>query len=312
MNLEEVPLPEPEAGELRLRVEAAAVGLPDVMLCRGSYAFNPPLPFTPGQEVCGIVTAAGEGSRTPLGARVMAVTAFIRGAGGFAEEALVLDGSSFEAPTSLSAADAAGFTIPYHTAYLALITRAQLEAGETLVVLGAAGGSGSAALQLGRALGAEVIAVVTGSAKARACSDLGAHRVLDASDCNIKDEILTLTRGKGADVIFDPVGGESFQAALPALASEGRLLAVGFASGAWSDAATARLVAQNASVLGVYVGAYAKPFTDTLHASLLEYWAEKSIRSVVTTNIPFEELDRALEDLGRRRIIGKIVTHPGG
>ena len=179
MNLEEVPLPEPEAGELRLRVEAAAVGLPDVMLCRGSYAFNPPLPFTPGQEVCGIVTAAGEGSRTPLGARVMAVTAFIRGAGGFAEEALVLDGSSFEAPTSLSAADAAGFTIPYHTAYLALITRAQLEAGETLVVLGAAGGSGSAALQLGRALGAEVIAVVTGSAKARACSDLGAHRVLD-------------------------------------------------------------------------------------------------------------------------------------
>jgi NADPH2:quinone reductase len=241
----------------------------------------------------------------------MAVTAFVRGHGGFAEEALVLDGSSFDAPDFISGNHASGFTIPYHTAYLALVTRAQIQTGETLLILGAAGGSGSAALQLGLALGAEVIAVARGSAKADACSKLGAHRVLDAGDGSLAEQVLQHTQGQGADVIFDPVGGDSFQAAIPCLASQGRLLAIGFASGAWSDASTAKLVGQNASVMGVYVGAYQKPFTEKIHRELLDLWSQGKIRSVVTREVPFEELDSALEELAHRRVIGKLATRPG-
>jgi NADPH2:quinone reductase len=300
--------PEPAAGELRIAVDAAALGLPDVFMCRGSYAFRPELPFTPGQEVAGVVTAAGEGATTPVGARVMAVTAFFRGFGGLAEEALALDASSYPAPDEMEAAEAAAFVIPYHTAHLGLVVRGRLRPAETLLVLGAAGGSGSAAVQLGRALGARVIAVGGGPEKAEACRKLGADVVIDHQAVALGPAVRKATRGRGADVVYDPVGGDAFHAALDCLASEGRLLAIGYASGVWRDASTRALVGKNASVVGVFVGAYTKPFLSEVHEELLEHWRSGRIRSLVSREVPFEGVAEALEEIASRRATGKRVV----
>lgn len=311
IRIADLPVPEPNAGEVRIRVEAAALGLPDVFLCRGTYAFDPALPFTPGQEVSGVVTAVGAGAQTPLGARVMAVTAFFRGHGGFAEEALALDGATYRAPSEISWRDAAGFVIPYHTAYLGLVTRGRLTPGETLLVLGAAGGSGSAAIVLGRALGARVIAVAGGPAKGEACRALGADLVVDHREGDVAQAVREATGGRGADVIYDPVGGAMFDIATRCLASAGRLLAIGYASGAWHDASTARLVQRNASVVGVYVGAYAKPFLSEVHETLLGHWGRREIRSTACEPISFEGIGEALEDIAARRTTGKVVALMG-
>lgn len=304
----EVPVPEPGPGEIRIRVEAAGLGLPDVLMCRGRYAFRPELPFTPGQEVVGLVTAGGEGASTGVGSRVMAVTAFFRGNGGLADEALALDAAAYEAPVEMDATAAAGFAIPYHTAYLGLVTRAGLQPGETLLVLGAAGGTGAAAVQLGKVLGARVIAVAGGEAKVEACREWGADLAIDHERESFPAIVNEETHGRGVDCVYDPVGGGAFDAALECLASEGRLLAVGYASGAWSDASSETLVRRNASVLGVFVGAYAKPFLDEVHAALLEFWRRGVIRSIVTRSVDWGEAAKALHELSLRQTVGKTVV----
>lgn len=308
IGVADVAVPEPGPGELRVEVAAAALGLPDVFMCRGTYAFKPELPFSPGQEVAGVVAAVGEGVATPVGTRVMGVTAFFRGFGGLAEQALALDASMYPWPDDMDAAQAAGFVIPFHTAHIALCARGGLRAGETLVVLGAAGGSGAAAVQLGHALGARVIAVAGGAEKAKACAELGAHVVVDHRRQHLAESVREATGGRGADVIFDPVGGSSFDAALDCIASEGRLLAVGYASGEWRDAATRALVNKNASVAGVFVGAYQKPFLSKVHEELLELYRAGRIRTVVSRQVDFEQTADALEDLATRRSIGKAVV----
>jgi NADPH2:quinone reductase len=304
----EVPTPEPGPGELRIRVEAAALGLPDVFMCRGSYAFRPEIPFTPGQEVVGTVDAVGSGVNTPIGTRLMGVTAFFRGFGGLADSALALDASMYPAPPDMSASDAASFVIPYHTAFLGLVTRGQLQAGETLVVLGAAGGSGSAAIALGHALGARVIACVGGDDKASWCRRLGADAIVDHNRGDLTGALRDATGEHGADVIFDPVGGEAFDAGLGCIASEGRLLAIGYASGAWSDASTGLLVGKNASVVGVFVGAYAKPFLSEVHEALLDHWKAGRIPGLATRQVGFDAVGSALSDLAARRSFGKLVV----
>lgn len=304
----EVEEPEPAAGEVRIAVAAAAIGLPDVFMCRSSYVFKPELPFTPGQEVSGIVTAVGAGSATPVGSRVMAVTAFFRGFGGFAESALALDASTYPAPDDMDAGAAACFVIPYHTAYLGLVTRGRIEAGETLVVLGAAGGSGSGAVALGRALGANVIAVAGGSEKVEACRALGADTVIDHRERDIGEAVREATDGRGADLIYDPVGGAACASALRAIASEGRLLAIGYASGEWHDASTQALVGRNASVVGVFVGAYSKPFLSDVHEVLLKLWRAGGLPSLVSRDVEFSEVPAALDDLACRRTHGKAVV----
>lgn len=310
LGLAEVELPEPGPGELRIRVEAAALGLPDVFMSRGSYAFRPELPAIPGQEVAGSVTAVGKGTSTPVGARVMAVTAFFRGFGGLAEEALALEASSYPAPAEMAAAEAACFVIPYHTAYLGLVTRGRVQKGETLVVLGAAGGTGTAALQVGRALGARVIAIAGGAAKVEASLRFGAHRAFDHRSEDWVEAVRRETGGRGADVIYDPVGGEAFEQALGCIASEGRLLSIGNASGRWSDASTRRLVGKNASVVGVFVAAYQKPFLTEVHDKLLALWRGGEITSLATREVAFDEVASALGDLAERRAIGKWVVLP--
>jgi NADPH2:quinone reductase len=304
----DTPLPDPGPGEVRIRVEAAALGLPDVFMARGSYAFKPALPATPGQEVAGVITAVGEGGSLSVGTRVMAVTAFFRGFGGLAEEALALEASSYPAPAEMDAAEAASFVIPYHTAHLGLVTRGRLQQGETLLVLGAAGGTGAAAIQLGRALGARVIAVAGGTAKVAACLKLGAAVAIDHSECDLAQAVNRETDGRGADLIYDPVGGEAFEAGLRCIASEGRLLAIGYASGVWSDASTSLLVGKNAAVVGVFVGAYAKPFLSEVHEELLARWRAGEIGSLVSREVGFDDIAAALTELAERRTIGKVVA----
>ncbi len=308
LALGEADIPEPNPDEVRIRVDAAALGLPDVFMCRGTYPFKPKLPFTPGQEVSGVVTAAGANAGTPVGARVMALTSFYRGFGGFAEEALAPDSSTFMAPQEMNPAEAACFVIPYHTASLGIETRGRLCPGETLLVLGGAGGTGTAAIQLGRAVGARVIAVAGGKEKVEVCRRCGAAVVIDHTEVDMVAAVKEATGRRGADVIYDPVGGDAFDAALRCIANEGRLLAIGYASGAWHDASTETLVRKNVSVVGVFFGAYDKPFLEKVHDRLLARWRDGTIRGQVECEIPLEEVSSALDKLAQRRSSGKTVV----
>lgn len=300
--------PMPGEGQVRLRVSAAALGLPDVLMCRGSYPLTPELPFIPGQDVSGVVTAVGEGvSEELVGRRVMGVTAFYAGWGGFATETLAAAGTVYDAPEALSDADAAAFYIPFHTAWIALNQRARLAQGQTLLVLGGAGGSGAAAIQLGAALGAEVIAVAGGPVKAEFCRRMGASVVVDHTTGDIATSVLDATEGRGVDVIFDPVGGSAGTASLGAIANEGQLLLVGFASGTWAEVDSADLVHRNYSAVGVYAGAYDRAFSEAAHQRLLELWDEGKLHSLLTETVTFEELPAALSRLADRSAIGKLA-----
>src|SRR3984893_15449424 len=203
----EVDLPEPGPGQIRIRVTAAGIGLPDVLMCRHTYPLTPPLPFIPGQEVSGVVSAIGDGVDSRVGDRVMAVTAFLDGFGSFAEECLAPTSSTFPVPDGLADVEAAGFWIPHLTGWIGLVDGGRLAGGEWLAVLGAGGGSGIAAVQLGRVLGARVIAVVGDEDRAASGRSLGAEATLNHGDCPLAPALRELTDGHGVDVMFDPVGG---------------------------------------------------------------------------------------------------------
>lgn len=307
LALREVAPPEPGPGFLRVRVAAAALGLPDVLMCRGAYALTPRLPFTPGQELAGRVVAAGPGARAQVGARVMAVSGFFLGHGSFAEEALAIDDFCFPVPDALGDAEAAAFLIPYHTAYVGLVRRAALQAGETLLVLGAAGGTGSAALQLGRALGARVIAAARGAERAAFCRAQGADAVVDPRSEPLPERVRELTSGRGADVVYDPVGGEAFEAATRAVAHEGRLLAVGFASGRWGTPDPAHLVTHNYSLMGVMPGGYDRAFKEEAQARLEAWLRAGRLRVPLARTVPFESLPAGLEALAAGGMTGRIA-----
>jgi NADPH:quinone reductase len=309
LTLVELPSPDPPPGRVRIRVTAAAVALPDVFMCRGIYPLTPPLPFTPGQEAVGTVLAAGEGVDIPVGTRVMGVTDFIAGSGGFAEEALLLEGSSFPAPETMDAAHAAAFFISYHTAWIGLVTRAELQPGERLLVLGAAGGTGAAAIQLGKALGAHVVAVAGGREKVDYCRRLGADEVIDHHTESIEDGVARLVGARGIDAVYDPVGGAPAMAALDCLANAGRLLAVGFASGTWPTPSVHEMVIHNYSVVGVFAGAYDRAFREEAHAALLALVDDGRLRpgDLVTSTARFEEVPAALTALAQRDVCGRTV-----
>jgi NADPH2:quinone reductase len=307
MELGQKAVPEPGPGEVRIVVKAVALGLPDVFMCRGTYAFNPQIPFTPGQEVVGIVTAIGEGVELAVGARVIATTSFIQGNGGFAEQALAPMSATYRIPDDMPDEDAAAFLIPFQTAYIALARRGQLLRGETLLVHGAAGGVGSAAIQVGCALGAKVIATATGPEKVKACLALGASSAIDVGAEDFAEAVNKATHGRGADVIFDPVGGDVFIRSFNCIANEGRLLAIGYSSGSWKNAATGAVVFKNCSVVGVLAALYDKDFLDRTHADLLKLYAEGKIRPK-TQKVSFDDIPAALTDLAHRKVIGRVVA----
>jgi NADPH2:quinone reductase len=307
MELGEKPVPEPNAGEVRIVVKAVALGLPDIFMCRGTYAFNPQIPFTPGQEVVGTVTAIGEGVELAVGTRVIATTSFISGNGGFAEQALAPISATYRIPDDMPDEDAAAFLIPFQTAYIALARRGQLLRGETLLVHGGAGGVGSAAIQVGCALGAKVIATATGPERVKACLELGASSAIDIGTEDFAEVVNKATNGRGANVIFDPVGGDVFIRSFKCIANEGRMLAIGYSSGSWKNAATGAVVFKNCSVVGVLAALYDKDFLDHTHEELLKLYAEGKIRPR-TQQVPFKDIPAALTDLVDRKVIGRIVA----
>jgi NADPH2:quinone reductase len=310
LHMVELDLPMPGPGQIRIRVAAAGIGLPDVFMCRGTYPLTPPLPFTSGQEATGTITAVGEGVDLALGTKVMCVTAFWLGHGAFAEECLVAADSAFRVPDALTDAEAAGFWIPHLTAWIGLVDRGRLARGEWLAVLGASGGSGIAAVQLGHALGAKVIAVVSNEERASFCRGLGADATVNHRDGPLGPALREATGGHGVDVIYDPVGGSPAEDAASAMARHGRLLAVGFASGAWPKLATHELVVTNTSLIGVFAGGYSRAELDDIYANLAGLVDDGRLRNAVTAEIPFDELPGALQQMAERGVVGKRVLVP--
>ena len=300
-------VPEPGPGHLRISVTAAGIGLPDVFMCRGTYPLTPPLPFTPGQEATGVVTAVGDGVDIALGTRVMCVTMFWMGHGSFADECLVTADSAFAVPEGLTDAEAAGFWIPHMTGWIGLVDRGRIEPGDELVVLGASGGSGIAAVQLGKALGAHVTAIVGDAERAAFCRSLGADATIERRGGGIADAIRSATGGHGADLVYDPVGGTIAEEAGSAMARHGRLLAVGFASGRWPKIAAHDLVVTNTSLVGVFAGGYGRVELDAIHAQLSALVADGQLRNAVTAEVPFGDLPAGLQELADRGVVGKRV-----
>jgi len=237
----------------------------------------------------------------------MAVTRFFTGHGGFADQCLALDDFCLPVPDAMSDAEAAGFLIPFHTAWVALARRGRLEAGETLLVVGGSGGTGQAAIQVGRALGARVIATAGGADRVAFCRGLGAEHVIDRRREDIARAVLDATEGRGADAIFDPVGGEAFDAATRCIAHEGRILAVGFASGTWGRVDPAHLVTHNYSVVGVIPSRYDRAFKERAQEQLVAWWRAGRLRSRVDRLVPFAELPQALERLLAGAVTGKLA-----
>ncbi|MFC5995133.1 NADPH:quinone oxidoreductase family protein [Pseudonocardia hispaniensis] len=308
---DDLPDPRPGPGQVLVRVHAAACNFPDILLCEGTYQERPPLPFTPGLEIAGEVVAAGEGAAASVGDRVLGTPP--SGRGGFAELAVLDAPATLPWPDGMSAAQAAGMFITYQTGYCALHRRANLRAGETLLVHAAAGGVGSAAVQLGKAAGARVIGTAGGPEKCAVAKRLGADEVVDYRDTDLVAAVKDLTGGRGADVIFDPVGGDVFDASRKVVAFEGRILVIGFVAGRFAEAPTNHILIKNYSVLGVHWGYYRQmnpglipQWQDALGA----LWAQRKIDPLVAAELALTEAPEALRRLGSRETTGKIVLIP--
>ncbi len=311
LRLVDIDLPVPGSAEVRLQVSAAAIGGPDALMCRGTYPLTPPLPFVPGQEVCGVVDAVGPGVAIETGTRVMAVTSFFDGRGGFAEYTIAPASTCFRVPGHMDDVQAASFRIGFSTAWIGLVRRGALRAGEWLVVLGAAGGSGAAAVQLGHALGARVVAVAAGADKLGFCEGLGADALVDRTSVPVAKAVLDATLGHGPDVVYDPVGGALAGSVARVIASRGRHLAVGFASGEWISLPTSDLVVKNASLVGVYAGAGTDDENAEDHEALLALASTGAIGGFATTGA-FEQVPDLVEKVDAGTVIGKRgVLMPG-
>lgn len=311
MELEETPDPEPGPGELLVRVRAAGVNFPDALLCRGEYQQRPPVPFTPGLELCGEVLAAGEGAQAEEGARVIAQPVLPSGA--FGELAVVGAATARPAPPSLDDAAAAALHIGYQTAWFALHRRARIQPGETLLVHAAAGGVGSAAVQLGRAAGARVIGVVGGAAKAGTARELGCEVVIDRREDDLVARVKEATDGRGADVVFDPVGGDAFNRSVRCVAFEGRIVVVGFASGAIPTPGLNHVLVKNYSVLGLHWGLYNTrdpEAVDACHAELTELAERGDVRPLVTERVPLADAAEAVQRVFDGITTGRVVVEP--
>jgi NADPH2:quinone reductase len=305
-GLRPAEIPEPAAdGQVLIDVAAAGVSFPDVLMSRGLYQMKPPLPFVPGIEVAGTVRSAPDGSGFSRGDRVMAVTML----GGFAEVAAAPAGLTLPLPQRLSFEQGAGLLLNHHTAHFTLTRRAGLGAGETVLVHGAAGGVGTAVIQVARALGAQVVALTSSAEKAEVARIAGAHRVIDTA-ADWPAEVRTLNGGRGADVIVDPVGGDRFDESLRCLAPGGRLVVVGFAEGRIPTVAANRLMLRNISVVGAAWGAWLATdpglFAETADA-LLPMIESGDVAPLVRAAFTLDAAAAALRLIDERRATGKVV-----
>lgn len=309
VDMEEIDLPAPGEGEVQIRIRACAVNFPDLLMVQGKYQFKPPLPFTPGMEAAGDIVAVGPG-----------VTAFAPGdkvvaglrTGGMAEGANTPAASCRAMPEAMSYEEVAGYTTAYLTAYVSLVRRGHLEAGETLLVHGAAGGVGMAAVDLGKQMGATVIATASSQEKLDVLADRGADHVINVAD-GFKDRVKELTGGRGADVIYDPVGGDVFDESVRCIAWGGRLLVIGFASGRIPDISVNMPLIKGFSVVGVRAGEYGRrdPEKGAENIAAIDAMAAKgTIRPYVYASFPLDQAAEAMCQLRDRRVIGKVVVTP--
>ncbi|MEU2421429.1 NADPH:quinone oxidoreductase family protein [Streptomyces sp. NPDC007851] len=304
MRLQEVERPTPGDGQVLLKVRAANINFPDVLMCRGHYQVRPPLPFTPGVEICG---------ETEDGRRVIANPALPYG--GFAEYAVADAAALLPAPDALDDAEAAALHIGYQTGWFALHRRAALQAGETLLVHAAAGGVGSAAVQLGKAAGATVIGVVGGADKAAVARELGCDAVIDRRSEDVVAAVKQATGGRGADVVFDPVGGEAYTQSTKVVAFEGRIVVVGFASGTIPSPALNHALVKNYSVLGLHWGLYATKNPKLIlhcHEQLTGLATSGAIKPLVSDRVPLAEAAAAVQRVGDGVTTGRVTVVPNG
>ncbi|WP_330350491.1 NADPH:quinone oxidoreductase family protein [Streptomyces sp. NBC_00582] len=302
MRLEEVARPTPGDGQVLLKVRAANINFPDVLMAKGQYQVRPPLPFTPGVEICG---------ETEDGRRVIANPALPHG--GFAEYAVADAAALLPAPDSLDDAEAAALHIGYQTGWFGLHRRARLEAGETLLVHAAAGGVGSAAVQLGRAAGARVVGVVGGAAKAAVARELGCDVVIDRTSEDVVAAVKEATGGRGADVVYDPVGGDAYTQSTKVVAFEGRIVVVGFAGGVIPHPGLNHALVKNYSILGLHWGLYATKNPRLIlhcHEQLTELAAKGAIKPLVSERVPLDGAADAVQRVGDGRTTGRVVVVP--
>lgn len=300
---------EPGPGQVKVKVEAAGLGLPDVFMCADNYPLTPPLPFTPSQEAAGRVIAIGEGVKPALlGTRVLGPTLFQAQRGGLADACLMHARGAFPIPDDMPGEEAAGFFIPYLTAWIGLVRRAAVRADDTVLVLGASGSSGCAAVQLAKAKGARVIAVAGGPHKAEFCMGLGADAVIDHRSQDITERTLALTDGKGASVIFDPVGGKAGRAAFKATAFEGRFLLIGYASGEWPKISLPETLPRNISLMGAMPVGFSPALLLEAHEDLIGHWRKKQLKASNVQVFAFEDALKAIEHIAAGKVEGKVVV----
>jgi NADPH2:quinone reductase len=309
LALDDVPSPQPGVGEALVDVHATSLNFPDLLLCRGEYQESPPLPFTPGIEIAGRVRTVVGDDRSLEGKRVIGFPVLPHG--GLAEQVVVPVGELHVVPEEMSATVAAALPIAYQTGWVGLYRRGALAAGETLLVHGGAGGVGSAAIQLGVARGARVIATARGADRVEVCRSLGAEIAIDYETEDFVDIVRASTDGVGADVVYDPVGGDVFDRTRRCIAFEGRLLIIGFASGRIPSIAVNHLLLRNFSIVGVYWGLYRTKKPEVIveaHADLLELYAQAKIDPLIQEVVAFESAVDGVAALASRGVQGKIVV----
>ncbi len=313
VTLRQVPLPQPGPGEVRVKVEAASLNFPDLLMLQGKYQFKPEPPFIVGMDLAGVVDAVGLGVvDLKLGQRVAGGAK----TGAFADFAICPAGSLHAVPDAMPAPMAAAYPAAYVTAYVALVERANLQPNETLVVHGASGGVGMATMDVGRLLGARIIATTASAQKVQALKTAGAHDVLVLGDTPgdaFREQVKALTDGRGADVIFDPVGGDVFDESTRCIAFNGRLLVIGFAGGRIADLKTNIALIKGFSVIGVRAGEYTRqlPARGRIVRNQIWQWAaEGKTRPTVFAELPLDRWREAFDLMRDRRLVGKVVLRP--
>ena len=303
----ELPTPEPQAGEVLIEIKAASLNFPDLLIVQNKYQMKPPLPFVPGSEYAGVVQAVGDGVRhLKVGQHV----ACLSGTGGFATHTIAPAALCMPLPEGFPFVDAAAFIMIYATSHHALADRAQLKPGETVLVLGAAGGVGTSAIQIAKALGARVIAAASSDEKCELCKFIGADATINYTTQDLREAIKLLTGGKGPDVIYDPVGGDLAEPAFRSIAWRGRYLVVGFAAGAIPSLPLNLTLLKGASIVGVFWGGFAKnepKANAAAMAELAQWYAQGKIMPVIDGTMPMAELKAAYARMGSRAVKGKLV-----
>ena len=306
LHLEEVEPPQPAADQVRIKISASCVNFADTIMIQGQYQTRPDFPFAPGLEACGEVLECGNGAtRFKPGDRVMALLGY----GGFAEQALAREADCFHVPDSMSDDIAASFLIGYVSSHVAIRWQGKLEAGETLLVLGASGGVGLTAVEIGKALGATVIAAASSAEKLEITRRHGADELIDYKRDSLKARVAEITSGAGADVCYDPVGGDLFDEALSSLAWGGRILVIGFVGGIPKIPAN-RLLVKHRSAMGSSLRFFREFRPELLRASveeLINWWQDGKLNPLITQKFPLEEVPAAMAELLERRAVGRVV-----